>query len=337
MVVIGLFAASTALAEEAENDAEDRPQMDGLTGGDTPWERAYDRAMLDGREYYNADEREAARDAFVRAVQILPGNAAAYRNLARNYNLMGEYADAAHYYDEYLRLAPDADDREVISRERRGAAARGGDEPWTVPADQRMARRALQREIDDGRGLTDGGGGAWGLFGTLMGTGYAAPDIEDLRRQVEQKLLDELEEEFRPRDGFLPVLDRDGWALQGQRLEALGELARDEASVQFVERRTTLVNAVTSLLDESYEEVVEMTAAARRENPDLAFSGWYRVVALETIGQPGKALEVLDEMVEEEAFEGTALRRVEVVRAKLLQQQNNADEAAKTYRRVLKR
>ncbi len=328
--LVVLFSASAAGAEQ-------RPQMDGLTGGDQPWEQAYDEALLQGREYYNAERREEARDAFVRAIQILPEQPAPYRNLARNYNLMGEYAEATEFYDRYLRLAPDADDRDVIDRERRGSAMRSGEEPWRLPANQRMAKRALERELDDGRALTDGDGGAWGLYRTLLGTGYVAADLDELRRKLQQRLVDEMESYFQPEDGFLPVLSREDWVLQRQRLGALYELARSAESVEFTERRTLVVRAAKALYQESGDDAVELARQASYANDDLKFVGWYEVVALDEAGRSGDAIILLDELLDADVFEGEGRRRAEVVRAQLLRRQGHSDEAAEVYRQVLRR
>ena len=325
LMLVVLSAASAAAEVE----------MDGLTGGDASWEQAYDEAMLDGRAAYNSGDREEARKAFVRASQIFPQSPATYRNLARNYNLGGEYTKATAYYDVYLRLAPDADDADVIREERRGTIARGGDDPWREPAGQRMALRALERELDDGRALTAGDGGAWAMYKTLLGTGYASPDLEGLRHRLERKMAAEFEERFEPDDGFLPVVSEEEWALQRQRLEALSELVRDSDHYDSVTRRMEVIDAVQFLFDGDYDRAADEIELVMISGDSFDFVGWYRVIALEQADRIEEALEALDELVENEIFEGEGLRRAEVVRAQLLQRLGDSDEAAAVYRDAL--
>lgn len=333
---LAVVATMAVVAEEAaQGGQEARPAMEGLTGGEQPWERAYDQAMLQGRDHYNAEARQEARDAFRRAIQVLPERPAAYRNLARNYNLMGQYREAVEYYDHYLRLAPDGSDREVILRERRGAATRSGDDPWREPADQRLARRALERELDQGRALTEGGGGAWGLYENLLATGYAAPELERLRSRVEQRLVAEIEEELQVVNGFLPVLTVDDWALQYERIQALRQLARGELALDYADRRGLLVEVVWALLDDAHDEALRVVDQVGPANDDLPFAGWYEVVALAGVGRPGEAVEVLDELVAAGVFAGDGRRQVEVVRAQLLQKQGRLDAATDAFEALL--
>ena len=333
------LGASVGAQETGENGdgANQAPVMDGLTGGDAPWERAYDEAMLDGRKAYNSEQREAARDAFVRAIQILPNGAAAYRNLARNYNFMGRYPEATEFYDHYLRLAPDADDRDVIREERRGTASRAGDEPWSPPASQRMALRALERELKGGRALTGEDGGAWGMYLTLLETGYVAPDLRRLQRDLKEELVEELEAYLEPRDGFLPVLSVDEWGLQGQRLDALQTLVRSEEDQRYVERRRTLVTTVRAVVDESSSQNLEALQEAIADNDDLPYASWYYVIALKQADQPAEALTALDAMLDDGVFDGEALIKARVVRAQLHQQMGDVDEALRQFQQILDR
>ena len=321
----------------AAEESEQTPTMDGLIQGEMPWEQAFDAAMLAGRDHYNAEERREAEEAFVQAVQILPDQPAPYRNLARNYNLMGNYAEATAFYDQYLRMAPDAQDREIIERERRGAAMRAGEERWREPASQRMSLRALERELEVGRALTPGGGGAWDLYQALLESGYAAPRLRELRNGLIQILVDEVEAHWEANDGFLPVLSEQDWALQQQRLSALKDLVRSQQGLEFVHRRMALVEAVEQILGEPGDEIVDMTRKAVEKNADLSFAPWYLVVALERVGRAEEALQTLDDLLATEVLDGQTRRRAQVIRAQLISQVGDVEEAVQVYRSVLGR
>ncbi len=330
MAMLVFVAASTVGAADGAHSS-----MDGLSGGDHPWEHAFDEALLDGRQLYNAGDFEEARDAFVEAVQVLPTEAAPYRNLARTYNHLGRFDEATEYYDIYLRLAPDADDVETIAAERRGAVQRASDEPWRLPADQRMALRALQREIADGRGLTGEDGGAWGLYQTLLELGYAHPDLGELRADLEDKLYEELRDDFDGVDDFLPVLDEEGWKLQRKRLEALGELTRNASLNDEVQRARDVVDVGEALFSGDYEVVDTLAQEVMGEGEEYAFVGIYRVVALERMGSPEGALRVVLDLRSQNVFGAEGERKLEALRARLLQQLGGDEEATELYHRIL--
>ncbi len=340
-LLLYVVPAMTAVAEESASAATEeeqeraQPVMDGLLGGQWAWEKEYDRALLEGRDFYNDEALEEARKAFIRAIQIMAEEPAGYRNLARTYHWLGKYPEATTFYDHYLRLAPDAGDIDVIREERRSAASRSDGELWTVPGDQRMAHRSLVRELEDGRAITTGGGGAWGLYQTLLRMGYAAPELAGLRQRLRAKLVEEFEERLVPEDSFLPVLRINGWELQRERLTALEELARDEESLQQVRRRGLVVETAEALLGGRYQRAAEKAAQAAVENRDLPFVSWYQVVALEQARQPQQALDALEDLLREEPFDAEAMRRVNVLRGQILQQLGRTEEATEIYRGVL--
>lgn len=333
-----LLCAGSVSGAQQEIDVDGDTAASGeVTGEESPWEREYDEAMAEGREAYNAERRQEALDAFVQAIQLYPTRPDAYRNLARNYNLMGEYAKAVRYYDVYLELAPNADDVEVIDAERRGAIARGGDEAATTPADQRFARRALDRELAEGRAVTERGGGAWSMYRTLLDTGYAAPDLDRLRARLEQKVTDEFRAELAPEEDFIPVLSVGQLDLQLRRLEVLEMVSRSEERLQFVESRRQLLDGIQSLLNGDYETAVSRLERAESVNEDLEWVARYRIGAHERAGEPEEALRLVERLIAEGSVTGVDRRRAEVLRATLLGRLGRHDEAAEIFAGLLRR
>lgn len=318
---------------------DDTPAMAGLTGGDAPWEQAFDEAMLDGRDAYNDGDWEGAIRAFTAAIQAMPENPAGYRNLARSYNLDGQLNRATAYYDDYLELAGDADDADDIRDERRGAIARGGDDPWTVPASQRMARRTLERELDAGRAVNERGGGALQMYRRLLDQGYVRPDLDRLRQRLVRALADESSQQFEPVDGFIPLLDEETRELQRQRLTALGEQTRSDDELRWARQGERLLEAVQALEDGDYDTVVELIEQMVDDGVDDRFGyvAWYRVVALKERGDYDEALEALDELHDRGLFADRGQRRLEVMRAVLLQRVGREGESAAVLQQVLAR
>ncbi len=341
LILTLILAPASLVADEDQGESgestvsAERPVMDGLTGGDTAWEEAFDGAMLEGRQAYNSEDWPGAERAFIRAIQVLPDRPAPYRNLARTYNFMGDFRSATEYYDRYLRMAPDADDVEAIRLERRGTVARSGDDPWRLPGDQRLSLRALDRELDEGRGLSGGGGGAYGLFQSLLDMNFADQEIGRLRQRLERKISTEFEEALAVDDGFLPVLTAEQWALQAQRLDALSELTRSEGRLEDIEGRRLVVDAATALFGGHYERAVQLSDQAMEQNPGLLYVGWYGVIALVEMDHLDRALSRLDALVEAGAFAEPGRRRAAVVRAQLLRRLGDHDQAAQSLGEAL--
>ncbi len=320
-----LLVAGSAKAQE--------PPMDGLVGGSEPWEVAHDTAMLAGREAYNAEDFQRARQEFLRAAQTLPERPAAYRNLARAHFWLGNYSRATRFYDVYLEIASGAADAGDIEEERAAAVARATDDPGP-DASQEMALRSLRREIDEGRGYTVGGGGAWGLYRTLLRMGYAEPALAELQRELWGKIALEFERDLEPDDGILPVLTREEWTLQEDRLDALEELTRRRSDREMVDRRRLVVETARDLLDGRYGRAGERALEATLQNGDLPYVGFYRVVALERSRRPDDALSALDGWAGEVGADGDPL--VRVFRGQLLQQLDRSDEAATIFKEILR-
>lgn len=328
MLMVSAVGIAQAQDSEPAEEVQEAPVMDGLVGGQMPWEQTFDTAMLAGRQAYNSGDWEGAADAFVTAIQVLPEEAAPYRNLARTYHFMGDYRRATEYYDHYLRLAPEAGDVDQIQQERRGAASRAGDEPWRLPAEQRLALRALDRELDDGRALT-AGGGAWRLFESLLSMDYATPEIARLRARLERKVGDEFDDKLAVDDGFLPVLNGDDWALQRDRIQALENLVRSEEARDELVHRRAVVDAGSALVAGDYEASLAASEAAMEGPLEYRFAGWYGAVALAQMERFEEAIERLDEVVDQQVFEGPGQQRAQVVRAQWMRQIGQTEEAAK--------
>jgi len=69
--------------------------------------------FLAGRDHYLAGRYAGALDEFLRSREVMPGSEIAY-NIARCHEHLGDRTKAIISYREYLRLRPDADDKEAI-------------------------------------------------------------------------------------------------------------------------------------------------------------------------------------------------------------------------------
>jgi Tfp pilus assembly protein PilF len=69
-----------------------------------------------GEKALRAFDTRSARSAFESALQLDPTLPSAHRGMGMVYVLLGRNADAKSEYRKYLKLAPDAPDRDQIER-----------------------------------------------------------------------------------------------------------------------------------------------------------------------------------------------------------------------------
>ncbi len=303
------------------------------------WALSWDESMKVANAAYNKGDYASASKSYVAAIQKEPRRAEAYRNLARSLFWMDTYSRAVVFYDNYLRLAdPAAADIEQIKAERSLAASRSADEVWVIPEDQRLARAALQKELEAGRFYAKGGGGAWALYETLLRTGYAQPDLVDVRVLLSQGLLNQFESDLLPAENeLMPNLDLEQWQLQSERLDAAREVSSDPAVRDIISRRAAIVETGIALLTNQADDAAKLAAVARTKNPDLKFVAWYEIVALTEIESYQPALEAVNAYarVAQDSRPGH-LPYIKVVRAMILQRMGRATDAAELFQAALR-
>ena len=293
-----------------------------------------------GNALYNKGQYKKAIPHYAAAIQFAPNEPPPYRNLARAYFWMENYAAAAAYYDFYLRVAnAKTTDTETIQRERKLAIERAGSSVYVLPPNQKQALTALVQELTSGSAYTDGGGGAWALYKALLRTRYAEPGLSDLRAQLARRLVDEFDASMIPAVGsFTPVLDLDGWRVQAGRLEAARTVAADPALREVINRRSKVVAASNALLTEDYAQAATLCRAAQTENPDLDFLSWFTVAALIQANQDKLALAAINELARKSKGSSPALLEyARVLRAIALQKAGRSDDAAGVFADVLSR
>ncbi len=293
----------------------------------------YDTVIKAANSAYNAGDYKTAVDGYVQAIQQRPSKPVPYRNLARAYFWQSNYAEAVVHYDNYLHLATDAKDRPQVQSERRLAASRAGGTGWTMPEAQRRALDMLQDKLDNGVAYAHGAGGAWGVYQTLLRTGYAQPDLARLQRVLVKKLLDEYEGLLVPDSGQpMPRLDLQQWQDELARLDAIRHLSDDEAMLGIVGRRQKVADTAVALLNSRYEEAAKLAATAIEQNPDMAFVRWLQVDALVKLEHYKKALAAVDDLAKKLAAANPGqLAYAKIMRANILQRMGRGADAAGLY------
>jgi tetratricopeptide (TPR) repeat protein len=322
--LICLFAVALVLLVSAPAFAQD-----------FDWADAFRR----GNSAYNSERYDEARELYIKAVQADPERPAAYRNLARAYFWLDQYAAAVLHYDHYLRLAPEASDAEKIKSERRLAADRAGESVWTLPESQQLTRTALDKALEDGAAFTEGGGGAWGLYQTLLRTGYAQPDLAQIRMRMARRLVDEYEAVLAVEAGQpTPNLSLADWQVEIARLANARSVADDPALREIIDRRATIAEAALALLSGQSGNAADLARLASTSNPDFVFVKWYEIAALiesDDLEGARNVLEAFSRVLAER--DPASLDYARVMRAEILRRQERLTDAAELYWELLQR
>ena len=185
----------------------------------TAWAQSADDFTRLGNDAYNGGRYSEAVGAYVKAIQLEPAKALrAYRNMARAQNQLRQYDGSVQYYEWYLELASDADDARKIRAELRRVKRKANGTNIQTEA-QTAALGRLQQAIKDGRFIEDEGG-ALAHYDVLLRTGYAAPPLRLVQRDLAQGLAKEAFVVTEPPPGQpVAALDREGWKLVKARIE----------------------------------------------------------------------------------------------------------------------
>jgi len=337
-VLIGVGSvAGPATAAPGDGGAAESSDQGGSETPATPSDDQYEQLLEQGRDAYNDNNYAEAAELYTEAAQLLPNRPEAYRNLARTYFWRKDYPRAVVFYDFYLKLIPDAKDVAKVKRERKLAAQRAGDDVWQRPDAQKRVSGALRDALTDGDAYTEGGGGAWALYKSLIRTGYAAPDLARLKQRLRKKLVDEFEGLLLPdSDEPVPVLNLQQWQRQQMRLEAARSIAVESGVRKVIERRMTIVDTAIALLNGRYDDAADLAEQALEANPDMAFIHWFRLTALahdERYDEARQVLEAYRKRVDVGADHEQAY--LEVMEAILSHREGETDGAADMYRKLL--
>jgi len=357
-----LVAAAVALVALASGlspaRAQDAGAADGPSaadsGGANPeggGDSEFEKLMEQGREAYNGSNWNEAIRHYRNAAQRAPERHLPYRNLARAHFQAEQYGRAVVLYDHYLELAPESAKTERIGRERRLASHRAGENVWTKPRSQKRVLEALREALTERAAYTEGGGGAWGLYETLLRTGYLHPDLAHLQTRLHRSLLEEFDRLATPEsDQPTPLLTLQEWQLQKKRLEAARSLppsarpAPDEEDVDDrrndndspVAIRMLAAETALSLLNGRPSEAADRAAGAREANADMEFLRWFELAALVRAERYDDAQRRIESISENsETLSETDRRYLRTLEAILADRRGDVGRAAELYRGVL--
>lgn len=268
-----------------------------------------DLLLADGMRLYNEKVYDQARDRFLKATRVAPAALPTYLALARTYSALKDLERAIVVYRVYVKNAPESPDRDKAQAElelcERQFAASG-----STPAlgASYVALKATYFDVLD-KGALLGPGSAAELLTSIVGAGYAAPDLGDMAAKLARAAETAADEIYaaataKKRAAPLSVPDlRRAGALYQLALDTGSAPARQAARAAFLEGVALLVEAKANQAEIAFED------ASKKDPADLE-ARFYRAFAKYSAGDKAGALKLLE--AELPADPRTAVLRVAV-------------------------
>ncbi|MBN1946403.1 MAG: tetratricopeptide repeat protein [Bradymonadales bacterium] len=308
-----------ALLLPTEASAQQPPQAD-----EPPGQIYYDQA----RGAYRQRDYQQASTLLRQAIQAEPSGARYYIGLARAYFYLEDWEQAVYYYDLYLehfldhaRQARRSADREsAVRREREEANSHRADRtvPPSAPPSQQAALEAFRQRLATGPILNEENTGAYFFYQTLLRTGYAHPDLQQIHRQLADALVAEDKACFEPTDdSLIPVATVERWGLVHERYRIAGNLGHDTQSDPSIAARILAAQGQIDLVNGNYTQATDRFGQAIEQDPSL-LSAYYgllyalhRQSAYEGIQTANNALALVDRL--EQLTRTTAQEHLEMI------------------------
>lgn len=170
-IAVALFAAAVPSTSRAE------PVVGPAVGN-------ADLLVAEGTRLYNEKAYEQARDRFLKATRVAPATLGTYLSLARSYSALKDLERAMVVYRVYVKNAPESPDREKAQSElelcEKQFQAAGA--PPQLSASYVSLKASFFEALD--KGLLSGPGSAGELLVSVVGAGYAAPDLGDMASKL---------------------------------------------------------------------------------------------------------------------------------------------------------
>lgn len=189
----------------------------------------------EARQAYSDGDYETALTGGIAAIQQSPASPEYYLGVARILFQLERFDDAVFYYDIYIDhfgplLPSDTPDRQSVrrAREERNTANGSRQQSSVVPTgpdSQNQARATLVTRIEEGTALTASGGGALAIYDAMIRSGYARPDLLQLRSQLRDCILEEANLFVSSSRLVMPALSIEQWTTQRNRMRRYVELA----------------------------------------------------------------------------------------------------------------
>jgi tetratricopeptide (TPR) repeat protein len=243
------------------------------------------------REAYRERDYRGALRQLVQAIQVEPTGARYYIGAARAAYYSEDWDRAVYFYDLYLEHFPEhaeaarrRDDRtRAVRRERDNANSNRAtpDAPVAPDATQMAALQAFQQRLASGPAMAIDGTGAYGMYQTLLRTGYAHPGLAELRAQLAEAILTETDDRFVSTGRTpVPVGGYEDWQFIRARYQAVESLGRPVMAEPAVQAQLLTAQGQIDLLNANSQQAVERFGQAIQLDPELLPAYWGMLLAL---------------------------------------------------------
>ncbi|HEY3448023.1 MAG TPA: hypothetical protein VGK67_16825 [Myxococcales bacterium] len=249
-----------------------------------------DLLVAEGTRLYNEKAYEQARDQFLKATRVTPATLGTYLSLARTYSATRDLERAVVVYRVYVKNAQEGPDRDKAQNELELCEKQlqaTGVAPQ-LSANYVSLKASYFDALD--KGNLSGPGSAGELLASIVGAGYAAPDLGDMASKLAKAVEAAADQTWQAAVAHKKVEGADLRKAEALYLFALDVGAapgKQAARAAFLEGLALLQETKASLAEAAFEE-------AAKKDPADAEAKFYRALAKYTAGDKAGAIKILE-------------------------------------------
>lgn len=249
-----------------------------------------DLLVAEGTRLYNEKAYEQARDQFLKATRVAPATLATYLSLARSYSATKDLERAVITYRVYVKNAPETPDREKAQNELELCEKQlqaTGVAPQ-LSANYVSLKASYFDALD--KGNFAGPGSASELLASIVGAGYAAPDLGDMAAKLAKAVEAAADQTWQAALAHKKVEGaelRKAGSLYLLSLDVGAAAAKQAARAAFLEGLALLQESKAAEAEKSFED-------ASKKDPADSEAKFYRAFAKFTSGDRAGAIRALE-------------------------------------------
>jgi tetratricopeptide (TPR) repeat protein len=249
-----------------------------------------DLLAAEGTRLYNEKAFDQARDHFLKAARVAPATVPTYLSLARAYFALKDLEHACVVYRVYVKNSSEGPDREKAQGEldlcERQLSATGT--PPQLSQSYVSLKASFFEALD--KGVLLGAASASELLQSIVGAGYAAPDLGDMAQKLARACeigADATFNQSRSHQKIAPADLRRASQLYRMALDCGAAPTKQAARASFLEGLSLLVEGKAFQAETGFED------AAKRDPTDTE-ARFYRALAKYSSGDKAGALKSLE-------------------------------------------
>ena len=200
LIICGLWNIHMGFAQSSISSASSSPSDSKALKKKAKDALLFNQIYKEGKQYFEQKEYTKAISKFLRAYRIRSNPNLVY-NIARSFEELKEYADAAKYYEEYLKINPQASDRDDVELSIRTLKRlHDTKKEKTVSKSSSPLNSSSQSKESRSHSLSSTQRWEWGLLGggfaLIAGGLYFGLEASDFNHQLSQLKAGDLRQEY---------------------------------------------------------------------------------------------------------------------------------------------